>query len=639
MLFGETTSMCGICGGVDIIDPQATLVHMVKRLQHRGPDDEGFFTNGIVALGHRRLSIIDLSGGHQPMLSPDGSLAIVFNGEIYNYKEVREELIKKGHVFTTQSDTEVILLGYREWGRDCLRHFNGMFAFALWDQAIRKLWLVRDRLGKKPLYYMSDGGRFYFASEAKALWTLPFFKGALDARAMDQYLTYRYVPSERTFYKEIKKLSAGHWMLVDGVGSIERLQPWWELPQSRDEGRGASEADLLRYREEFHDLFSSAVRSRMVADVPVGIFLSSGIDSVSIACEMTKVTPPRAFTLGFNVEGDEVEAARKVAQDLGGQHTGFFLQDKDFDLFPDALSSMDEPYGDPIILPTYVLAREARKSVKVVLTGDGGDELLGGYIHHNFFSRMSERMPAACYKILGNFSRFIPISILDKAFYYPSSMGQAGRARLSQLLSVCPDAYGAYQAFASLFREDERGQLYSSLWKARLQGEPDEFDQKMRAHFFRRDMTIWDKALHWDMKTWFPEQTLMKLDRLTMAHGLEGRCPYADYRLIEFLFRLPFSAFRKLAENKNIVRAQYQSRFPFLSRKKRPFYLPMHKGYVTSFRRLGDQFLNDRIVSATGVFDYGRITSLLKHMHESTLLIDKQIMAIIALLFWLKGNR
>jgi asparagine synthase (glutamine-hydrolysing) len=513
-----------------------------------------------------------------------------------------------------------------------------MFAFALWDQIAQKLWLVRDRLGKKPLYYMSLGERFYFASEAKALWTLPFFKGELDARAVDQYLTYRYVPGERTFYKEIKKLSAGHWMTVDHSGRIERVQPWWDLPQRRDEEKGASEADLIKYREEFQDLFSSAVRLRMVADVPVGIFLSSGIDSVSIASEMAKVAPPRAFTVGFHVEGDEVEAAERVADDLGGEHTGFILQDKEFDLFPDALASMDEPYGDPIILPTYVLAREARKSVKVVLTGDGGDEILGGYIHHGFFSRMPERVPGLCYRMLGQLVRGIPVAVLDKFFNYPASMGHAGRARLRRLLNVCPDAYGAYQVFVSLFGDDERGQLYSPQWQERLSRGPDEFEQKMRAHFSRRDMTTFDKVLHWDMKTWFPEQALMKLDRLTMAHGLEGRCPYADHRLVEFLFRLPLAAFQKLSANKNVVRQVYQKRYPFLAKRKRAFYLPVHRAYTAEFNRLQEKFLDRGVVAETDIFRYDAIVQMKQNKYSSALLADKQIMSIIALLHGLKGK-
>ncbi len=626
--------MCGICGGVNLENPKETLIHMTRRLKHRGPDDEGFFMEGPLALGHRRLSIIDLDGGHQPMFSSDGAQIIVFNGEIYNYQELRETLLKDYH-FKTSSDTEVILAAYRKWGKDCLERLNGMFAFALWDKSTGKLWLVRDRLGKKPLYYMAREGRFYFSSEAKAFWDLPSFDGQWDARGMDQYLTYRYVPGERTFYKNIKKLKAGHWMTVDNNGRICQIQQWWDLPHLRDECE-VTPARLSRYAEQFQEIFSSAVRLRMIADVPIGLFLSSGIDSVSILAETAQTAVPFSFTLGFNVAGDEVVSAQKTAEDLGGKHIGFYLQDSDFNNFSDALLAMDEPYGDGIILPTYILAREASKFVKVVLTGDGGDELLGGYIHHHFFRNMPPYAGSSICKMAAGFLRFIPEKILNSFFDYPAPMGEAGKERLRHLLSVYPDPYSSYKAIASLFTLKERKNLYTPRWQAYLDDEPDELDEQMRTHFYRPDMTLLDKVLHWDMQTWFPEQTLMKLDRLSMAFGLECRCPYADYRLIEFFFRMPFAAFRALSTNKNVVRQIYQKNRPFLLKKKRPFYIPIHRAYKETFERLLQETLTPGSVKDGGVFNYDFVLKCLDDREHSALLAEKQITSILALVRWMK---
>lgn len=611
---------------------------MARRLKHRGPDDEGFFMEGPVALGHRRLSIIDLDGGHQPMFSVQGTQAIVFNGEIYNYRELRRELIEKGHQFRTSSDTEVILASYQQWGIHCLDRFNGMFAFALWDKNIHKLWLARDRLGEKPLYYAAQKGRFYFASEAKAFWEIPSLCGQLDARAIDQYLTYRYVPSERTFYKDIKKLKAGHWMTVDNTGRIESVRQWWALPQTRDESHAITPAIINRFTDQFQELFSSAVRLRMVADVPVGMFLSSGIDSVSIASEMPLTASSCAFTIGFNVEGDEIDAARMVAKSLGGKHREIFFQDKDFNSFSDALSTMDEPYGDPIILPTYVLAAQARRLVKVVLAGDGGDELLGGYIHQEFFRRMPDAMPSTIYKMMGCFARFTPVSVLDRFFNYPASMGQAGRDRLQQLLNVYPDAYGSYRIFASIFSENDRRGFYTSDFAAQLSDGPDGFNEEMRNHFLRKDLTAFDKVLQWDMKTWFPEQALMKLDRLSMAHGLEARCPFADHRLAEILFQMPLGVYKVLSANKNVLRRKYQQGRPYLSKKKRAFYLPFHQRYRAAFDRLQEETLTPEVIKAGGVFKYDAIAKLLKGKEHSPLLVEKQVTSIVALMQWMKNT-
>lgn len=628
--------MCGIFGGLGLTDPLAALQTMGRVLKHRGPDDDGFFIDGPVALGHTRLSIIDLSTGSQPMSSADGQYVIVFNGEIYNFQDIRTDLLKKGHLFRTLSDTEVILNAYREWGMDCVNRFNGMFAFALWDKGLRRLWLVRDRLGKKPLYLLCAGGALYFASEAKALWSLPDFHGTSDVHAVDQYLTFRYVPGERTFYKEIKKLPAGYWLLVDDKAKVLQRKHWWKVPESRE--RMATRS-VQSYREEFYQLFSSAVKLRLISDVPLGAFLSSGIDSVSIASEMAKVSRPTFFTVGFGDGEDEVEAASCIASELGGQHHVLRMEEGDFDLLPKVVAAMDEPYGDPIVLPTYLLARKAAEHVKVVLTGDGADEILGGYIHHVFFRQMP-LWPSLIRKGLAMLTRSLPVALMDRAFNYPASMGTAGRDRLASLIGSYPDGINSYLNFASLFSDTDKQDIYSKdFWHA-LADEPDELAEEMRAHFARTDIGMLDKAVQWDLKTWFPEQTLMKFDRLTMANSIEGRCPYADHRLVEFFLQLPLDLYKMLCDNKRIVRDEYQIKRPFLPGNKRPFYLPMHKGFDLRLQKFQNEVLGSGELRKVGWFNPEAVEKLRNGRARSPLLRDKQIMNLVVLLYWLrqKGN-
>lgn len=623
--------MCGIFGVVSSPDPVSDLKVMGRALRHRGPDDEGAFQDGRVALGHRRLSIIDLEGGHQPMSTQDGKCTIVLNGEIYNFREVRRELQIRGHVFRTASDTEVVLHAYREWGHDCLSRFNGMFAFALWDKVERKLWLVRDRLGKKPLYLMKRDGAFYFASEAKALWALPAFQGTYDARAIDQYLQFRYVPGVRTFYSEIRKLPSGSWLLLDAQGQEVERRQWWSIPTAR---RSASGRSTGSYVEEFQELFASAVKLRLVADVPLGAFLSSGIDSASIAVEMARESRPVFFTIGFGDEAhDETRAAGRIARELGGEHHCLQMEPGDFGLLEDAVNAMDEPYGDPIILPTYLLARKAAEKVKVVLTGDGADEILGGYVHHDFFRRMPQ-LPGWW---RGGFSRAVrrtPVCWLDRAFHYPASMGLAGRDRLSALLSRDLNREGAYLTFAELFPAADRAGMYTPEFQRELDKAPDEEAEARRAHFLRTDIGIFDKALQWDLRHWFPEQTLMKFDRLTMAHSLEGRCPYADHRLVEFFLKMPLGVYHELSANKRIVRDLYQSRRDYLPRKKKPFYLPMHRAFEAPWTRFQQDVFHSGAQRHSGWFRPGMIESLRAARGRSPLLVDKQIMSLAVLLQW-----
>lgn len=629
--------MCGIFGGIGIENPRELLNSMAGILSHRGPDDEGSYINKAVALGHRRLSIIDISGGHQPMLSPDKKVAIVFNGEIFNFKEVRESLEKIGCRFTTNSDTEVILLAYREWGYDCLNKFNGMFAFALWDDNKRRLWLVRDRIGVKPLYYSLKNKTLLFASEAKALWCQPGVNADYDYRAIDQYLTFRYVPGDRTLHKDIVKLAPGTWLIVDENAQILELKKWWDFPKKRSELR--SERTFNEIIAKFKETFSSAVKLRMISDVPIGLFLSSGIDSASIATEMVRFSDfLSCYTIGLGEQSDEISLVEKIAFTLKANLTTFLMSEDDFDLFPEAVAAMDEPYGDPIILPTYLLAKKAANNVKVVLSGDGADEIVGGYIHHNIF-RSFPNMPVPVSRLAASLLNIVPYQLLDTFFQYPASAGKAGKQRLQNLLCHYPDIRRMYLDFATLFTPLDKDNLYIGQFKEILALESDEIESEMSIHFSRTDVSPVDLIIQWEMKTWLPNQTLMKLDRLSMAHSLEGRSPYVDYRLVELFMSMPDQLFRLCMSNKDVIRRTYEQVSCVVSPKKKAFYFPTHGRFDKKFIQLIGDELNRKDINETGLFNFSYIQSLLSQRRKSPLLIDKQLMSIVILLLWIKAKK
>lgn len=631
--------MCGIFGGIALKNPLPMLNLMGDILVHRGPDDRGFYYKNTIALGHRRLSIIDLFTGHQPMMSSDSKQVIVYNGEIYNFKEIKGTLIQKGYKFSTESDTEVIINAYREWGYDCLDRLDGMFAFALWDETTQKLWLVRDRIGKKPLYYLHLSGAFYFASEAKALWKLPECNSEYDFTAIDQYLTFRYVPGDRTFFKGIRKLPAGHWMLVDKDSRIIRIEKWWDMPAVRDCLDNDYSGGISDVYEEFNSLFSSAVKKRLISDVPLGLFLSSGIDSASIAFEMAKVSKPAFFSIGFGERTDELKATKGIADELKADYHQIIMKGNDFEFFPKAVAAMDEPYGDPIILPTYLLSKMAAQKVKVILTGDGADEVMGTYIHQEYFRKLSLGVPQIFFKLLSCFISIFPVKVLDILFHYPDSMGKDGKDRVKKLLKSYPDNYDSYMNFASVFTEADKEGLYSHDFRTKIGLCGSEFTEEMRKHFSDQSADPFDKIIHWDLKHWFPNQTLMKLDRLSMAHSLEGRCPYADYQLIEFLLKKPIALFKKITNNKQLIRKYYHGLADGILKRKQAFYLPLHNMFDKQTKELICATLTKKRISELGLFNYSFVEKLFNNRKYSSLLADKQIMALVVLVLWMDKNK
>jgi len=529
--------MCGICGYIGI-NEEGLLEKMMAALSHRGPDSEGKFQDSDVGLGHRRLSIIDVSGGRQPIENEDGSLVLVCNGEIYNYQGLREDLLRRGHRFRTNSDSEVILHLYEERGPECLRHLNGMFAIAIYDKIQRQLFLARDRLGIKPLYYIDLPGRFLFASEFKAILRYRGFEPTLNPSAIQDYLALRYVPGPSGMFKEQKKLPAAHYAIVRN--SQMTLRRYWQPELYGGPFKGSDR----EYLEGFAEHFERSVRRRLISEVPLGAYLSGGLDSNVIVASISKLVsrPVRTFTVGFDYEHDELADAASTAKLLGCDHTEISCRISDIGLLPQIVYHLDEPIGDPIVIPMYQLAREAKKHVTVILTGEGADETLGGYLFHKalLMGHQVARMvpPLLRHTFLKGPLRVTPASLINLAFNYPAQLGQRGKIKVLDFLDLLepeqlPDAY---RHLISLFdKRDIKGLFTEEVQKYLNLNEFRDSDQAV----VQNTAPYLNKILHLQFSHWLPDDILLKQDKLSMANAIEARVPFLDHELVEYTLRMP----------------------------------------------------------------------------------------------------
>ncbi len=562
--------MCGICGfvdeGLDASVAERLLDRMTKRLEHRGPDDGGAFRDGAVWLGHRRLAIIDRGAGRQPMRSVGGRATIVFNGEIYNYVSLREDLRRKGHRFATQSDTEVILNAYAEYGEACVEHLRGMFAFAIWDGHARTLFLARDRVGIKPLYYGWDGRRFAFASEMKALLEHPAWTRAIDPKALDEYLTFLYVPAPRTIFRGMFKLRPGHTLTVSDRGLTER--PYWDLSFEPDES--LTEPDqAARLRETIRE----AVSLHLVSEVPLGAFLSGGIDSSAVVGLMAAAAdhPVSTASIGFREAAfDELPYARLTADRWRTQSAERCVDPDAAGLLDSLAWFFDEPFADSSMIPTYYVSQLARERVTVALSGDGGDENFAGYRRYRFDlleNRMRGVLPDPLRRVLfGALGGLYP-----KADWLPRAL----RAKtLFQNLARSPER--AYFHTMSWYGPAMKARLYRESLKREI-GDHDAFSV-MAPHFERsRGWHPLSRVQYVDIKTYLPDDILTKVDRASMAHSLEVRVPLLDHRVMECAASIPPRLHLRRGEGKYLFkRAVADLVDPAILRKRKSgFSIPL----------------------------------------------------------------
>jgi asparagine synthase (glutamine-hydrolysing) len=582
--------MCGITGAVwtraELAIEPSTVARMAQQIAHRGPDDVGTFQAPLgvgprglqpgVALGFRRLSIIDLAGGHQPMSNEDGSVWVVFNGEIYNYLELRRRLEGNGHRFATRSDTESIVHLYEDLERECFQHFNGMFAIGIWDQHRGQLVLARDRLGQKPLYYARHEGRLLFGSELKCFAEVPGVLSEIDPDAIDAYLTYQYIPHPRTIWRGVYKLPPGH-LLVYRDDQI-RIQRYWQIDFQTERRIGSEQAIA-----ELQPLLTDAVGKRLVADVPVGAFLSGGVDSSLIVAlaQAQRSDPIRTFSIGFSVaDYDETHYAAQVAEYLGTKHQRFEVR-------PDAVSVLDrlvwhfdEPFGDSSAIPTWYLSELTRGEVKVALSGDGGDELFAGYDRYRalWLSRWLDRLGPLQRLAAAQWIQRLPESATRK------SLLRRGK-RFCEAIGLPPER--RYMFWLQIFNERRRGELYRTEFVERLSGEdPFEFIHQAWQAVGSRDLVT--RASLTDLQTYLPCDLCTKVDITSMAHGLEVRQPFLDYRVAEFAAGLPIDLKFRRGVGKRLLRAAFGPQLPkaIWDRAKMGFGVPLAKWFRQELREL-----------------------------------------------------
>lgn len=580
--------MCGICGILRLDGGPADgllLDRMNDTLAHRGPDGAGTYSDGPIALGHRRLSIIDLSTGDQPMTTADGDLTVVFNGEIYNYQELRAELSAKGHVFRTSSDTESILHGYREWGAACVERLRGMFAFGLWDRRRRRLVLARDRLGKKPLYYHHGKDRFLFASELKAILQDVTVPRDMDPQSLDLYLSFGYVPSPRSIHSRVNKLPPAHVAVLDEQGLVMRR--YWRLRMSgENEPRPSFEAAS----EQLAAIFDEAVRLRLMSDVPLGAFLSGGVDSSAVVASMALADPGRPVrtaAIGFSERAyDELDHARIVAERYGTDHSEFTVEADAADIARRLVRHFDEPFADSSAIPTYHVSRMAREKVTVALSGDGGDEVFAGYARRYGMVRLEDRLrnalPAALrHGLLRPLGRMYPrAGALPRPLRLKHFFGNLGRD--------LPEAYARDMSF--YFKPEDKARLYTRDLARLVDADA---ARSYLGKFFAEceGCDAVSRVQYVDMMTYMTEDILVKVDRMSMAVSLEVRSPLLDHGLLEFAASLPADFKLRGATSKAVFKHMNAGRLSpeLLTRRKQGFRLPISEWLRGDLRQLCEE--------------------------------------------------
>jgi asparagine synthase (glutamine-hydrolysing) len=599
---------------------------LTTTLAHRGPDADGFLWDAGAALGHRRLSIIDLSTGDQPIYNEDHTKAVVFNGEIYNFRAVRAELEQRGHRFSTASDTEVIVHAWEEYGDACVSRLRGMFAIAAWDLSRRRLLLARDAVGKKPLYYVHDGERLLFASELKALLCDPSVKRSVSLEALDDYLTFGAVPAPRTIYSEVHQLPPAH-CLVWEDGRV-RLTEYWDLSYRPGPPRREDE-----YLEQFGAIFDEAVRLRMISDVPLGAFLSGGVDSSAVVASMAaqSAKPVITTTIAFRDEAfNEAPHARAVAEALGTDHTEMVVEAKAAEILPTLVWHLDEPFADSSALPTFYVARAARQRVTVALSGDGGDEVFAGYEWRYGLNMLEARVRRA---IPGPVRRGLlgPLSaVWPKADRLPRPLRWKFFLRNMGL-----DAEEAYFHDMSVFTPLDKWGLWSDEMRHALNGY-DPFPA-FRRHFDRvREADHLNRLLYVDLKTWLPNDILVKMDRMAMASSLEVRSPLLDQKVIEFAAGLPPDLKLHQGTSKYLLKRHAERRVPAsaIHRPKMGFSIPLAAWLRGGLRDLAEDLLLSDRARGRGYFEPGRIRAMWSRHQASRQDHSHQLWALMMLELW-----
>ena len=606
--------MCGITGLVDLRSERPVNEQLLRgmngSLVHRGPDGDGFHFEPGVGFGHRRLSIIDLEGGKQPLYNEDHTVVVTFNGEIFNFMEVEKELLARGHVFRTRCDTEVIVHAWEEWGVECLKRFNGMFAFAVWDRNKRTLFIARDRLGVKPLYYTELDGWLVFGSELKAVLQHPGIRREIDPAAVEEYFTFGYVPDPKTIYRDVKKLEPGAYICLQRGQRVEPRR-YWDVPLMGKHRVVGNEQDV---HQELRDRLKETVRKRMVADVPLGAFLSGGIDSSAVVAMMRELGDNRVLTcsIGFREpQYDESEYARMVAEAKHTDHKAETVDASDYSLLDQLVGIYDEPYADSSAIPTYRVCELARKHVTVALSGDGGDENFIGYRRYRLLAmeeRLRSKLPLALRQsVFGALGRWYPKLDWAPRVFRGKTTFQA----------LARDTADAYLHGVSLSSDEMRSAMFSPQFRQQLQGynASEVFHDHVKGKQFEDALSM---VQYLDFKTYLPGDILTKVDRASMAHSLEVRTPFLDYEFVEWVSGLPTSLKLHGGVGKHVLKEALRPVLPeeVLFRKKMGFAVPIDVWFRGSLNERIGNALRAPHLRDSGIFDTQYLDRLL-HEHST----------------------
>jgi len=628
--------MCGICGVVNRDRgnpvPPKLLRAMCDTIRHRGPDDEGSFIRGNIALGARRLSIIDVAGGHQPLSNEDGSIWVAYNGEIYNFQELKQELTAAGHRFATSTDTEVLAHGYEEWGEDIVQRLRGMFAFAIWDKKNDAVRIFRDRLGIKPLYYaLLDNGTLVFGSEIKAILKHPGVPRRLDPQALDMFLTLEYVPAPYSIFRDIRKLPAGS-RLRYHQGNIH-IDRYWNLVPPSDMNRAdASRSRLPELKEELYSLLREAVKMRLISDVPLGAFLSGGIDSSCIVGLMHEAgaAPLKTFSIGFeDASYNELDHARRIARRFSTEHEEFILKPQALELTERLVSHLDEPFGDFSIFPTYMVSEMARRHVTVILSGDGGDEIFGGYDHYQAQKLARMMQPFGLDRILPFLAATFPPADKKKGAWNKFRRFGQGFANESRLRHL------RWMMFLS---GPEKARLYSSDFIRRLGGITP-LDHLPPFRDIYRIMPEFDSVsaeLYLDLNAYLVDNILVKVDRMSMAASLETRVPLLDHKVVEFIFRLPGRLKLHGLTTKWLFKKSMESLLPRknIYRSKEGFSIPIKHWLKHELKPMLCDHLSRERIERDGLFDPDTVQKMIDLHMAGRENFSHQLWALLVFSIW-----
>lgn len=596
---------------------------MCDEISYRGPDDKGYFFDKNIGLGNRRLSIIDIKGGHQPIHNEDESIWITYNGEIYNFLELRKELENRGHKFYTNTDTEVIIHAYEEFGDTFVEMLRGIFAFAIWDDNKKRLLLVRDRLGVKPLYYIIIGENILFGSEIKSILQYSEIKRKINLKALNYFLTLRYIPGPDTIFYGINKLQPAHMLIWKNNKAVTKR--YWGLKLE------PSNMPEKFYVETLYELLKESIKTELMSEVPLGVYLSGGIDSSTVTAIMSQVSEGeiKTFSVGFGEKRvDELDYARIVSETFNTNHHEFIVEPKAIKFLPKIIWHFDEPIADPAAIPIYLLSELAKKHVTVVLTGEGGDELFAGYEQYKILCNARKYMKLIPKGFLSKILPAIPESLLDYFFKYSSSLGVEGKKRAVECFNLLDkNVLESYLKIISIFDEDELENIINSRKNFSI--------KEKYKNYFKNSGELLNKLLLLETEIQLPDNFLMKDDKMTMAYSIEARVPILDHKLVEFVATIPSNLKLRGMKDKYILRKLMSKFIPvIMKRKKQRFFVPIDAWLEGELWDIVNQLLSKENIEKTRFLNYKYVRHIMDNFKTSKLYYSRQLWNLLTFEIW-----